>query len=222
MSVPDQETWKGLPAMVMMFASHDAFRRDLRDFGLLAAQPGTIPADADTAWHDFHTLLDQHHRSEDLYLWPLARARLSGSPERAAELDLMQDEHARLDPLLDQADDAFAQRDRGQLALVIGSLRESLDQHLSDEETMVLPWLARLLTAADWASYQKQSRKAPPGPKSAPIFLPWITYRRTDPPGTGPNTVFPAPLRLIIRAIMLPRYIRRQGWRTDAARPPEA
>jgi hypothetical protein len=207
--------WRDIPAMVMMFASHDAFRRDLRDFARLGARPGAIPDAAATAWQDFRLLLGQHHQAEDDYLWPTARTRLPGDAGRGARLQLMQQEHAALDPLLERGDAAFAGGDRRHLAPVVGPLRDSLEKHLRDEETLVLPWLAPLLTTADWASYQRQSRQAAPTPRLPLVFLPWVSYQRADPPGSGTDAVFPAALRLVIRRLLLPRYARRQGWRRE-------
>src|ERR1700689_2194718 len=70
-------------AFTLMYAAHDAFRRDLQ---CLTAAVGTGQAAApavQTSWATFKSQLHVHHTAEDTWLWPPLRQRVS-RPEEAA------------------------------------------------------------------------------------------------------------------------------------------
>src|SRR6266545_800638 len=103
----------------LLVAFHDAFRRDL---GHLARTASRRPAELDdparhtavqAGWELFKTQLHIHHTGEDHDLWPRMRTHLANHPDELALLQAMQDEHARIDPLLDAVEGAFADRDGG-------------------------------------------------------------------------------------------------------------
>jgi hypothetical protein len=105
--------------LTVMLAFHDAFRRDLTH---LARAASHRPADLDdpnrrtavlAGWELFKTYLHIHHTAEDNDLWPRMRTHLADRPDELALLQAMQDEHARIDPLLDAVDGAFADLDSG-------------------------------------------------------------------------------------------------------------
>jgi hypothetical protein len=105
--------------LTVMLAFHDAFRRDL---GHLARAASRRPADLDdpnrrtavlAGWELFKTYLHIHHTAEDNDLWPRMRTHLADRPDELALLQAMQDEHARIDPLLEAVEGAFADRDGG-------------------------------------------------------------------------------------------------------------
>jgi len=83
--------------LTLMVAFHDAFRRDL---GHLARAASRRPAEL-AGWELFKTELHIHHTAEDQDLWPRMRTHLADRPDQLALLQAMQDEHARIDPLLD-------------------------------------------------------------------------------------------------------------------------
>ena len=62
--------------MSMMFAMHDALRRELAQVGRIAARrdadPGTLLRSA-LGWELFKKFLLAHHRAEDDSLWPVLR-----------------------------------------------------------------------------------------------------------------------------------------------------
>jgi hemerythrin-like domain-containing protein len=208
---PDSDDWRNLPAMIMMLASHDAFRRDLTDFRKFADTGRAASPDLLRGWSDFTRLLDNHHRGEDDFLWPIARRHLDGDTTRAEPLDRMHAEHAELDPLLEQVGRGWTDT-TGDVGRALEQLHIKLDEHLQDEEQRVLPWLCQQLTDADWKEYQKASRSSTD--KKLPlIFLPWIFYQRGDRRRPGPEAVIPATLRLLIRTLMMPGYAGRQAWR---------
>jgi iron-sulfur cluster repair protein YtfE (RIC family) len=208
---PESDDWRKLPAMIMMLASHDAFRRDLADFLKFVHAGRAVSPDVLRGWSDFMRLLDNHHRGEDDFLWPIARRYLGGDTRRAESLDRMHAEHSELDPLLEQVGRGWTDT-TGDVGSALEQLRIKLDEHLQDEEQRVLPWLCQQLTEADWKEYQKASRTSTD--KKLPlIFLPWIFYHRDGRREPGPDAVIPAVLRLLIRTLMMPGYVKRQAWR---------
>jgi hypothetical protein len=100
--------------MSMMFAMHDALRRELVQVARIAGQrnghPGT-QLHAALGWELFKRFLLVHHRSEDDALWPVLRAHVADKPDRVA----LEAEHTAIDPLLTAIDAAARQgkdRDR--------------------------------------------------------------------------------------------------------------
>jgi len=98
----DRVVLQGTVDFTMMYAAHDAFCRDLDRFVASSAsgRPWT-PVDHDR-WATFTTQLHIHHRAEDDALWPPLRERPLDAAG-VATLDEMEREHARIDPLLEQA-----------------------------------------------------------------------------------------------------------------------
>jgi hypothetical protein len=66
--------------MSMMFAMHDAMRRDLERVGRIAVRLDGDPAKllhAAAGWELFKKFLVNHHESEDEALWPALRAAVA-------------------------------------------------------------------------------------------------------------------------------------------------
>jgi hemerythrin-like domain-containing protein len=204
------DDWRAIPAMIMMLASHEAFRRDLDDFRRFTAARKKPSNDMRRGWNDFTLLLHNHHRAEDEFLWPIARKAIEPDTEQATSLDRMQEQHHDLEPLLMQVEQAWD--DLTQTATSLEQLQVKLVDHLRNEESLVLPWVAPAMSERDWRQYQKESRDTT-NKKLPFIFLPWISYQRSDRRGEGVNAVIPAPMGLVVRTLLLPRYEKRQGWR---------
>src|SRR6266496_1336171 len=95
--------------MSMMFAMHDALRRELVQVARIAGQRDDNPGQllhAAMGWELFKKFLLVHHQSEDDALWPVLRARVAGQPDRGALVDAMEEEHAVIEPLLTAIDAA--------------------------------------------------------------------------------------------------------------------
>ncbi len=92
----------------MMYATHDAFRRDLGRLEEASAAGKAGTAGVRAGWENFRTQLLLHHSVEDSLLWPAVRRAVPGRPRDLALLDEMEAEHARLDPLLAAFDKAFS------------------------------------------------------------------------------------------------------------------
>src|SRR5512138_3801328 len=84
----------------MMYASHDAFRRDLRRMAAAAREGRAGRQAVRTGWETFKHQLHVHHTSEDAALWPIVRAKVAQHPDDLDLLDEMEDEHAQIEPLL--------------------------------------------------------------------------------------------------------------------------
>ena len=159
------------PNLLGFRVNHRAMRGDVRRLAALtsAIAEGRQPYDRGRA-QALRIYLDMlcegihhHHRMEDEMLWPVL-VRSAG-----AEIDLreLSDDHAALDPLLDQVRDLatrFAGGDlelavAGQLSRVLAQLRDHLDEHIEEEERMIFPIIRRYVSVADWATVERAVRK---------------------------------------------------------------
>lgn len=192
-----------------MHAAHDSFRRDLDRLLVAAGQGPQAFVAAGQGWANFKHQLGLHHRAEDQELWP----RLRGSVTAPADLhllDLMEAEHASIDPLIEAIDRSAAAQDVA-LDRLVSLLGDQLVAHLAHEEDEALPLVDAALPARDWRAFTGSLVKAQ-GLKGVAVFLPWVL----DGDQTGAQRQFaaalPAPARLINRAVLLPRYRRRRFW----------
>lgn len=148
--------------MTMMYAIHDAFRRDLEHVAQTTARS--------EGWDLFRRLLHAHHVAEDEALWPVVREASAGRTEQLTLLEDMEAEHAALGPLLEAIDDAL---DHGESApLARADLAARLREHLTHEEEQGLPLIDRTLDADQWMRFG-ETAAARIGP-DMPAFLPWL------------------------------------------------
>ncbi|WP_089155960.1 hemerythrin domain-containing protein [Micromonospora sp. NBS 11-29] len=167
------------PNLIGFRINHRTMRSDTRRLAELLSRmaDGEITYDRRraTALRTYLRLLcdgiHHHHRMEDEVLWPVLE-RSAG-----AEIDLreLSDDHAALDPVLDEvrggADDlaaAFAPgaegsgRARavaGRLAAGLARLRDLLDEHIEEEERLIFPVIRRYVSVADWNTVEQAVRK---------------------------------------------------------------
>ena len=95
---------------VVMYVTHDAFRRDL---GEIRCAVNAERLDTDTViagWKNFKNQLRRHHNVEDAALSPRVVRNAQGRPEVTALMDEMQAEHAQLHPRIDAVDAALENR----------------------------------------------------------------------------------------------------------------
>lgn len=142
--------------------AHDALRRDLRrtDAVLQVARldDGRRCALTDHM-HWMMAFLHAHHRAEDVGLWPLVR---HADPASARILDRMDADHARIAPEIDRFDtvaerfhDDGSSSAREEFEDSLGALETVLLPHLRREEDEAMPLVARALTAAQWADWDR-------------------------------------------------------------------
>jgi iron-sulfur cluster repair protein YtfE (RIC family) len=209
--------------LTLMVAFHDAFRRDLTH---LARAASRRPAELDeparrtavlAGWELFKTELHIHHTAEDDDLWPRMRTHLADRPDELALLQAMQDEHARIDPLLAAVEGAFADRDGGHRRLgdAVDALAGELHGHLGHEERDALPLIDQSLTQAEWQAFGNDQRRRI-GIRGAAQLFPWLLDEASPQQIQAVLGGLPAPLRVVYRRIWRPRYAHHDHWELSA------
>src|SRR5262252_9293921 len=102
--------------MTMMYAMHDALRRELVRIARVTANRQQDPQQmlgTAVGWEMFKSYLRVHHTSEDDALWPVMSRELASRPDDLALVDAMETEHAAIDPLLNAIDAAIADHGSG-------------------------------------------------------------------------------------------------------------
>jgi len=155
--------------LVVMYAMHHAFRRDLAAFA--RAVPATPVDDRRTwsalqqRWTRFAEVLHHHHTGEDSGLWPLLLDRVDAAGDEGgrATLEAMESEHGQIDPLLEACADGFARMaaggtadQRAALAVRTAAARDGLGRHLEHEETEALALVQRHLSQQDWDRMEEE------------------------------------------------------------------
>ena len=113
--------------MTMMYAVHNALRRELERIARITARVDDDPQRVlrtSIGWAMFKTYLHVHHTAEDETVWPVMERLLTDRPDDLALLAAMESEHAAIDPMLDAIDAALADRDHG--AQRLGGLVDAL------------------------------------------------------------------------------------------------
>jgi hypothetical protein len=217
--------------LTIMLAAHEALRRDL--VSLARAVQG--PARTDQArqqsiaagWELFKQQLHLHHTAEDDLIWPALRTRLGDSPDALSVLDEMEEEHSRIDPLLEAVDGAFAASWRGtddavvvsslsnpgedRLGDVTDALTTTLTGHLTHEERDGLPLIGIALTSAEWRGVGfKIARRN--GLSAGGQMFSWMLDARTPEQVKAMLGQLPPPVRLLYKAVWKPRYAKTSHW----------
>ncbi len=100
----------------MMFVAHNAFRRELARMQAAAAHAAIRT----------RAPLTVHHTAEDRLLCPPMHAELGDRNRSVRLLETMADEHARLDPLMDQISAVLPQGSPARLEALFGELADAL------------------------------------------------------------------------------------------------
>jgi hemerythrin-like domain-containing protein len=152
--------------------------------------------------------LHHHHTVEDRLLWPVLLERV---PDELAPLvHLMESQHEAVDALLqevtgllpsfaDSADPALGAR----LADLMDALHTALDEHLTAEETRLLPLAARTLSQQEWDAMGEAGRGGTPRKE---LSLSFGMYQYEGEPAALAMMLAeaPAPVRFLV-----PRLSRR-------------
>jgi hemerythrin-like domain-containing protein len=123
--------------------SHHGFRRDLARFasGLGKVERGDIARveALQEEWKNFHQTLHGHHQAEDNGLFP----GIAGQHESVrSTIEGLEQDHRRIDPLLERGDAAFAKLPEvGDAHNVVRELQAILDRHLAIEEAEIVPFM---------------------------------------------------------------------------------
>jgi Hemerythrin HHE cation binding domain len=188
--------------MTMMFAMHDALRRDLERVGRLADRRHL---EALVGWELFKKFLVNHHESEDEALWPALRAAVEAKPDQLALVDALEAEHAVIDPLLAAIDAATPDR----FGDLVDELRATLSMHLAHEEIDGLALIDVSITEQEWQHFSSvnSERNRP----DAALYLPWLLDGVTD-----QDTLlkgFPPQFQAIFREKWAPTYAELDVWK---------
>jgi iron-sulfur cluster repair protein YtfE (RIC family) len=201
--------------MTMMYAFHDALRRDLDRIARNAARTDDDPKHVQrtaAGWEMFKSYLHVHHTTEDELLWPPLRKALPEDSHATALLDDMEAEHAAIDPLLAAIDAALADRDSdpGRLGELADALATALRGHLDHEEKEGLPLIDTTITAEQWQAFASAGAKMISGDVSR--FMPWI-FEGTAPEVTASMLgLLPPPIQQAYRDQWQPSYAKLNLW----------
>lgn len=194
-----------LPEWAIMYALHDAFRRDLDTLVTASSNSPAVRA----RWDNFREQLHFHHVAEDEAMWPLVKAKLASNPKGLALIDAMEQEHHLIDPMLVMVGDAMAMNsDWARVTALLSRMRDTLDGHLVHEEADTLPLISETMTPAELRGiFQALGRKG--GIRRAAVMFPWALSDADPDLRARVLGSLPAPVRLLYRLVWLPRYRRR-------------
>jgi len=207
--------------MTMMFAMHDALRRELGQVGRIARlrddHPGQL-LQAALGWELFKKFLLVHHQSEDDALWPALRAHVDGQPDRVALVEAMEEEHAAIDPLLTAIDAAAADPGYGyqRFGDIIDELVTKLTAHLAHEESDGLALIDASLTPEEWQHFAQVHTERIRS--DAAMYMPWLLSEASPQTLDAVLSKFPPPLLTAFREQWGPRYATLPIW-TAAGEP---
>lgn len=198
--------------MSMMFAMHDALRRDLERVARLAGGlDRNLPSHLRTlvGWQLFKKFLVNHHVSEDDALWPAVRAAVAANPDQLALVDALEAEHAVIDPLLTAIDAAAASPDgRERFGDIVDELHTQLSAHLAHEETDGLALIDVSITEEEWRHFSVVNSEL--NRPDAAMFMPWL-FDRADQDVLV--KMFPPQMVTVLREQWGPAYAALDVWK---------
>jgi iron-sulfur cluster repair protein YtfE (RIC family) len=186
--------------MVIMYAFHDALRRDLKEIAQMEAHSD--------GWDLFESLLHVHHTAEDDALWPVVREKVADRPHDLTLLGDMAEEHGSLGPLLETIDEALGRGDSARKARA--ELAERLQHHLDHEEQAALPLVDATLSLEEWMQFGQTAAERV-GP-NMPNYLPWLLDGADDATTTGVLRFIPEPVQQTYREEWRPTYAAKDWW----------
>jgi iron-sulfur cluster repair protein YtfE (RIC family) len=199
--------------VTVMYATHDAFRRDLER--LVEAASAHRTESVRGGWKNFMDQLHLHHTVEDAVLWPRVDAAVANRPRDLELMAEMKAEHAQLDPLLDAVEKGFTENS-ADLAERVRKLSVALGEHMKHEEASALPLIQEVLTPKDWSAFRgAMARKQ--GPKGAAIYIPWVMDGASEEDRRKFLNAMPAPVGVLNRMFWESRYRKRNLWGVSSA-----
>jgi hemerythrin-like domain-containing protein len=185
----------------------DAVRLPTRAEDAAAGAP-VDPAALASYVRDFADSVHHHHTVEDEILWPV----LVESAGPHVDLTELSDDHAALSPMLDRlraAADGYRARPGEDtataLATALAELRDTLTEHIGEEEAAVFPVIERYVSVRDWAEVEKRIRRR----AKLSFEAPRVVLAATPAELAVIRAEGGLPLKLLI-ALLVPRYRRRE------------
>jgi hemerythrin-like domain-containing protein len=205
MSTPSTTRSGGELEMSGFLIAHAGMRQE---FGLLAkAAAGPLePSRAALVEDQIAMVLEvlhHHHTAEDDTIWPTLLARV---PAAAADLDALEAEHARIDPLISAAGDTG--RPLAERAPVLAELHELINAHLDREEATAVPLIRRHITVAEWDALTERAI-AESGRRTIPTIYGWYASAAPAELRAAALKTVPALVRVLFRLFWWPAYQRR-------------
>jgi hemerythrin-like domain-containing protein len=127
--------------------------------------------------------IHHHHTIEDEVMWQILIDAAGG----AIDVHDLRDDHAQLDPVLDQirslatgfaeAPDGSRTQAAGVLANALDGLHELLAEHIAEEEKVVFPVVENYVTADQWKVVEDAARKGSSIAFEVPRIGRYITRR---------------------------------------------
>ncbi|MFG2246295.1 hemerythrin domain-containing protein [Spirillospora sp. NPDC048823] len=194
----------------LLYAAHDAFRRDLDRLAAAAAAGKGGAAHVRAGWENLKDQIRIHHDLEDRLLWPRVRRAVAGRRAERAVMEEMGAEHARIGPLIGRVDAVM--RDGGDLPAAVRELRAAVEAHLRHEEMTALPLAESVLGPADWRELADEAGSGCEA--GTPLFVPWVVDGIAPVERSRFLTALPAPVRDRNRVAWEPRYRKRRLWST--------
>jgi len=192
------------PDTYEMVFVHNCFRRQFH------ALPGLVLGVRDGETTRARTVVDfvdeltamlhHHHSGEDDLMWPLLLHR---APMDSALILRMEEQHERIAEIYQQAGalarDFAASADpscREELAHALTDLAAGLDEHLADEENLVLPLVEEVMTVAEWAALNERGRAGMPKNRQL-VYLGFLLQANTPERGREFLANMPLPVRVL-------------------------
>jgi hemerythrin-like domain-containing protein len=205
--------------MTMMFAMHDALRRELVRIAEISARPYPDPRQVlrtAIGWEMLKSYLRVHHTSEDEALWPAMSQQLAGREDGLALMEAMESEHAAIDPLLNAIDAAVADPDGGpeRLGDLTDGLATALSGHLKHEEAEALPLIDATLPEQQWQHFTEVHRSRIGA--DVPQYLPWLLDSASPASAAAVLNLLPLNVRGTYTGDWQPAYTGLELW---SARP---
>jgi iron-sulfur cluster repair protein YtfE (RIC family) len=186
--------------MTMMYAVHDAFRRDLAHIDKMTSRT--------EGWDRFSRFLHFHHVAEDEALWPVVRDAVGDQPDDLKLVDDMVTEHAGLGPLLEAIDAALTHGESAPEARADLAVR--LQEHLTHEEDAALPVIDRTLTEEQWMQFGEAATERIGA--DMPHFLPWLLDGADTERTNAVLGRLPEPAQQTYRDEWQPAYAANDWW----------
>lgn len=195
----------------IMYATHRAFRRDLRRLATAVAEGQADAPQTRAGWDNFMFQLDNHHSVEDRVLWPSVLERIADRPEDQKLMEEMEAEHAELGPRIAAVDTAL-KGGASDLAERIEDLYQVMDGHFAHEEDKALPLIQAVCTPKEWKTFGFANARNL-GFKGVGTYIPWVMDQASPEDVRSFLGAFPPPVRVVNKLVWQRGYDKKQLFR---------